>query len=133
MNRTKTDLWSMNFVNNSRDVLNRWQSTSEPGDGWVPRLYYYQGTFLLRTDNTNTMFVESGNFVKVSNIQLSYNLPKQLVNRAGIENLKVFVQGQDMFMFTKYTGIDPEMETSGYDFNGSPRQKVITAGLTLTL
>ena len=79
------------------------------------------------------MFVENGGFVKVSNIQIGYNFPKSLVNRAGIENLRVYVQGQDMFIFTKYTGIDPEMESTGVDYNGSPRQKVITAGLTLTL
>ena len=133
MNRTKNDLWSMNFDNNSRDILNRWQSASEPGDGRVPRLYYYQGTFLLKTGDANTMFVENGGFVKVSNIQIGYNFPKSLVNRAGIENLRVYVQGQDMFIFTKYTGIDPEMESTGVDYNGSPRQKVITAGLTLTL
>jgi len=133
MNRTRNDNWSMNFVNNSKEILNRWQSVSEPGNGWVPRLYYYNGDYLYKTGNSNSMFVEKGNFVKISNIILGYTLPKNICSRIGVENLRLYVQGQELFTFTKYKGIDPEMETNGYDFNGTPRQKVVSAGISLTL
>jgi len=38
-----------------------------------------------------------------------------------------------MLMITKYTGIDPEMEITGRDFNGTPKQRVITFGINLSL
>jgi hypothetical protein len=56
------------------------------------------------------------------------------VRKAGIDNLRIFAQGQDLLIFTKYTGIDPEMTSSdGQDFNGTPNQRVITFGLNMTL
>jgi hypothetical protein len=36
-------------------------------------------------------------------------------------------------MFTKYKGLDPEMEAGGVDYNGTPRQRVFTFGLTMNL
>ncbi len=134
MNRTRVDLLNMAFTNNSTEILDRWQSTSDPGNGWVPRVYYGASNFLFKPETTNTLFVEKADFLKVSNIQLGYNLPKSLINRVGIQNLRIYVQGQDLFMFTPYTGIDPEMENyqTGVDFNGSPRQRVVTGGLSVT-
>jgi TonB-linked SusC/RagA family outer membrane protein len=135
MNRTRVDLLNLAFTNNSTEILNRWQSTSEPGDGWVPRLYYGGQNFIYKPETTNSMFVEKGDFLKISNIQVGYTFPKSLISRIGLENLRVYVQGQDLFMFTPYTGIDPEMDNyqRGVDFNGSPRQRVITGGISVTL
>jgi len=135
MNRTRVDLMNLSFTNNSAEILGRWQSAAEPGDGWTPRLYYMSQNFINKPETTNTRFVENGDFIKISTIQLGYNLPKSLVSKAGIENLRVYIQGQDLFMFTKYTGIDPEMESggTGVDFNGTPRQRVITGGISLSL
>ena len=134
MNRTRVDLLNQAFTNNSREILGRWQSSSNPGDGWTPKLYYGASNFLNRPETTNSRFVEKADFLKVSNIQLGYTFPKTLISRIGLENLRVYVQGQDLIMFTPYTGIDPEMENyeAGVDFNGSPRQSVITGGLSVT-
>lgn len=135
MNRTRVDLLGLAFTNNGAEILGRWKSASEPGDGWTPKLYFGASNFINRPETTNSRFVEKADFLKVSNIQLGYNLPKSLISRIGIENLRVYVQGQDLFMFTPYTGIDPEMENYqvGVDFNGSPRQRVITGGISVTL
>ncbi|MEI7831201.1 MAG: TonB-dependent receptor [Prolixibacteraceae bacterium] len=133
MNRTRMDLLNQKFQNNSSEILGRWQSTSVPGDGWTPRLWYAGDTFVNLTDNTSTRWVEKGNFVKLQNLILGYTLPKSLLNKIRIQNLRVFVQGQDLLMFTKYKGIDPEMESGGVDFNGTPRQSVVTFGINLKL
>jgi TonB-dependent starch-binding outer membrane protein SusC len=133
-NRTRVDLLGMNFQNNGTEILGRWQSTSNPGDGWTPRLYYGASTFINQPDQGLTRFIEKGNYVKLSNITLGYTLPRNLVRKAGIENLRVFVQGQDLLMFTKYTGPDPEMaDGTGRDFNSTPNQRVVTFGISLTL
>ncbi|HOF54765.1 MAG TPA: TonB-dependent receptor [Prolixibacteraceae bacterium] len=133
MNRTRDDLTQHSFTNNSREILGRWKSESDPGDGWTPKLWYQAGNFINISNQTNGRFVEKGDFLKLQNLILGYTLPKSLVSRAGIENLRVFVQGQDLFMWTDYTGIDPEMESNGVDFNGTPRQRVFTMGINLSL
>ena len=133
MNSTRRDLVNLNFVNNGSEILGRWQSVDDPGDGWTPRLWYAGATFVNLTGHATGRFIEKGNFLKLQNLSLGYNLPKNIISKAGLENLRVFVQGQDLLMFTKYTGIDPEMESTGVDLNGTPRQRVITFGINLTL
>jgi TonB-linked SusC/RagA family outer membrane protein len=133
MNRTRMDMMNQKFQNNGTEILGRWQSTSQPGDGWTPRLWYAGDTFVNFTDNTSTRWVEKGNFLKLQNLVLGYTIPKSLLNKAGIQHARVFVQGQDLLMFTKYKGIDPEMESGGVDFNGTPRQRVVTFGVNIKL
>ena len=133
MNRTRMDLLNQKFQNNGTEILGRWQSVAKPGDGWTPMLWYAGDTFVNLTDNTSTRWVENGNFIKLQNLVLGYTLPKSLLNKVGIQNLRVFIQGQDLLMITKYKGIDPEMESGGVDFNGTPRQRVVTFGVNLKL
>lgn len=133
MNRTRMDMLNQKFQNNGAEILGRWQSTAVPGDGWTPRLWYAGDTFVNLTDNTSTRWIEDGNFVKMQNLVLGYTLPKSVISKIGIQNLRVFVQGQDLLILTKYKGIDPEMESGGVDFNGTPRQRVVTFGLSLKL
>ncbi len=133
MNRTRMDLLNQKFQNNSTEILGRWQSVDNPGDGWTPRLWYAGETFVNLTDNTSTRWVEKGDYIKLQNLVLGYTLPKSVLNKIGIQNLRIFVQGQDILMITDYTGIDPEMESGGVDYNGTPRQRVVTFGVNLKL
>jgi TonB-linked SusC/RagA family outer membrane protein len=133
MNRTRDDLTQHSFTNNSREILGRWKSEAEPGDGWTPKLWYQGGNFINISNQTNGRFVEKGDFVKLQNLVIGYTLPKTVLDRIKIENLRIFAQGQDLWMGTKYSGIDPEMESNGVDFNGTPRQRVVSIGLNLTL
>jgi TonB-linked SusC/RagA family outer membrane protein len=133
MNRTRMDLLGQNFTNNSREILGRWKSVTEPGDGWTPKLWAAGGNFVNLSDQASTRWVEKGDYFKLSTLTLGYNLPKDLLRRLNIESLRVFAQGQDMFMISKYKGIDPEMESNGVDYNGTPRQRVITFGINLGL
>ncbi|HAQ18470.1 MAG TPA: SusC/RagA family protein [Prolixibacteraceae bacterium] len=133
MNRTRMDLLNQKFQNNGTEILGRWQSVDNPGDGWTPRLWYAGETFVNLTDNSSTRWVEKGDFIKLQTVTLGYTLPKSVLNKIGISNLRLFAQGQDLLMFTKYTGIDPEMESGGVDYNGTPRQSVVTFGINLKL
>lgn len=132
-NRTRVDLFNMNFSNNGKEILGRWKSATEPGDGWTPRLYY-GSTFVNQADQGLTRWIEKGNYLKLSNITIGYTLPKSLIRRFGIDNLRIFAQGQDILMITKYTGIDPEQVGSdGRDYNATPNQRVVTFGINMTL
>ncbi|MBL7966420.1 MAG: TonB-dependent receptor [Prolixibacteraceae bacterium] len=131
MNRTRMDLLNQKFQNNSTEILGRWQSVDNPGDGWTPRLWYGGDTFVNLTDNTSTRWVEKGDYIKLQNVVLGYTLPKTLTKKIGVQNLRLFAQGQDLLMITDYSGIDPEMESGGVDYNGTPRQRVLTFGVNL--
>jgi len=133
INGSRIALLNQNFVNNSREILGRWQSTENPGDGWTPRLWFAGSTFVNLEGNASTRSVEKGDFIRLQNLVLGYNLPFRILSRAGIDNLRIFLQGQDLLVLTKYTGIDPEMEQNGIDLYGTPRQRVITMGINLTL
>ena len=133
MNRTRMDLLGQSFTNNSKEILGRWKNGSETGDGWTPKLWASGGNFVNLSDQASTRWVENGNFFKFSTFTIGYSLPKNLLRRVRIESLRVFAQGQDIFMVSNYKGIDPEMEVDGTDYNGTPRQRVITFGINLGL
>jgi TonB-linked SusC/RagA family outer membrane protein len=132
-NRTRVDLLGMNFTNNGTEILGRWKSITEPGDGWTPKLWYGGSNFVNQPDQGLTRWIEKGNFTKLSTITIGYTFPKEWMRKIGVDNLRIFAQGQDLFMITKYTGIDPEMESGGQDYNGTPKQRVITFGINLSL
>jgi TonB-linked SusC/RagA family outer membrane protein len=132
-NRTRVDLLGQNFTNNGTEILGRWQSAENSGDGWTPKLWYGGSNFVNQPDQGLTRWIEKGNFIKLSNITIGYTFPAPWRNKIGVDNLRVFVQGQDLLMITDYTGIDPEMESGGQDFNGTPKQRVITFGINLSL
>ena len=133
MNRTRADLVANSFTNYGRELLGRWKSESEPGDGWTPALWHGRTNFINIQGSTSGRFVEKGDFLKLQNLVIGYTLPSDLSNRIGIERLRVFAQGSDLLMITDYTGVDPEMESSGVDFNVTPRQRTLTFGVNLSL
>jgi TonB-linked SusC/RagA family outer membrane protein len=131
-NRTRVDLFGMNFQNDGEEILGRWQSVSTPGDGMIPKLWYGATTFIDQPDQGSTRWIEKGDFLKFSNLTIGYTLPKSWVRFVHIDNLRVFGQGQNLLTMTKYKGIDPEMESGGQDYNGTPIQRVITFGVNVS-
>ncbi|MBF8961879.1 TonB-dependent receptor [Pontibacter sp. FD36] len=139
MNRTRQDLLTMLFENNGTEILGRWQSPENPGDGQTPKIRTGYSTFINRDNEASSRFVENGNFLKVSNMSLGYTLPKSITERVNVDRLRIYAQVQNAFVFTKYEGLDPETFTNidgnnsmmGVDFNGQPQQRVITVGLNL--
>jgi TonB-dependent starch-binding outer membrane protein SusC len=84
--------------------------------------------------DVSTRFLEKGDFVRLSNLSLGYNIKTGI---AAISGLRVFVTGQNILTFTKYSGQDPEVTTNksiddvpsfGIDYNAYPRAKTWTVG-----
>ncbi len=68
-------------------------------------------------DNNNyrasSFFVEDGSYARVQNIQLGYTLPQSLINKTEmITSCRFYISGQNLFTFTKYSGLDPEIGAS---------------------
>ena len=85
-------------------------------------------------------FVEDGSFLRIQNVSIGYTLPKGLVSKAGIQNLKVYANLQNLYTFTKYSGYDPEIGSSyadgnwlsGVDNGRYPSPRIYTIGINLT-
>lgn len=86
---------------------------------------------------THSYFIEDGSFLRLQDVTLGYRLPQSLLNRMKINNLRVFFSGYNLFLWTKYTGYDPEVDvqtslTPGIDFNRYPRSRNFLAGINIT-
>lgn len=134
-NGTQATMRDQRFWNNSSDVLRRWQKPGDVTD--IARV--------VNGDNVsmgNTMAIDanisSSDFLRLKNVMLSYTIPKDLVSKIDLSNVKVYVSGQNLVLFTKYTGMDPEVTsnsnnplTQGIDRNQAPNARTITLGLNV--
>ena len=77
-----------------------------------------------------------GSYFKIKQIQLGYTLPKPVLNRIGLDNLRVYCSLEDFFTFTSYPGFDPEVTGSGnaigVDKGYYPSSKKVVFGLNVT-
>ncbi len=71
----------------------------------------------------STYFIENGSYFRLKNVQLGYTLPKALLSRIGLGSCQIYVQGQNMLTFTKYTGLNPEISISN-NFNGDKNRNL---------
>ena len=62
--------------------------------------------------SVNSYFVEKGDYLKIKNIQVGYNFSSKLLDRAHIKNARIFLMGNNLVTFTKYSGLDPELGAS---------------------
>ncbi|MDR1527150.1 MAG: TonB-dependent receptor [Dysgonamonadaceae bacterium] len=90
---------------------------------------------------TSTQYIEDGSYLRIKNIMFGYTLPKKLVNKWKIENIRVYANIQNLFTLTKYSGYDPEVGanpqdasgyTFGFDMGRYPAPRVISFGLNLS-
>lgn len=132
-NSTRRDLLTQNLNNNSTEILGRWQSIDNPGDGVTPRLWASSNTFTNLTSVATSRFVEDGDFISLDNVTLGYNLPKTVTDVIKVDAFRFFVQAQNMLIITKYKGLNPEMESAGVDLNGTPRLKIFSMGINVKL
>ncbi|MDR2810655.1 MAG: TonB-dependent receptor [Tannerellaceae bacterium] len=123
-------------TNGTTIALNRWQSPENPGDGEVNRANRKQKG---NNGRTSTWHLEDGSYLRLQNITLGYNLPKGLTNRLHLQKTRLYVSGQNLATWTKYTGYNPEVNrrpdnalTPGEDYGTYPLTKVFTVGLNVT-
>ncbi len=141
MNVTRQENLSMAFANNHKEILNRWTPLNTNTD--VPRLSLQNENFLNLNGNTNSRFVEDGDFLRVQNITLGYTLSNEALQAIGmgtIQRIRLFAQVQNAFVFTSYSGLDPELNFSsttnsqvGIDYNTNPLLRTFTFGISVGL
>ncbi|REG84031.1 SusC/RagA family TonB-linked outer membrane protein [Algoriphagus antarcticus] len=138
MNESLRGLLGQGFSNNHASILNRWTESGQVTD--VPKLYSGQDQNMWQNSASNSRFVEKGDFVKIQNIVLGYTIPAAALESAfsgAISNARFFAQVQNPFIFTKYTGLDPEANSYsnqrqfGVDWNVAPIVRTYTLGLSV--
>lgn len=83
--------------------------------------------------------IEDGSFLRINNISLGYTLPKQWLVNSKIANLRFYLTLYNLYVFTKYSGYDPEVSvinnalTPGVDFSAYPKSKSFITGLNISL
>jgi hypothetical protein len=134
MNITKQEaLMNQSFQNNGREILTRWTAAGQQTD--VPKLYYGQGNNINQTQIANSRFVEKGDYLRLQNVVLSYNLPAASLSKLTnnfVSSFRLFVQGQNLAVWTKYSGADPDnISTLGLDNAVSPQIRTISFGASI--
>lgn len=82
-------------------------------------------------------FVEDATYLRLRTIQLGYTLPVRLINTIGIDRLRIYLQGQNLFTISKFSGLDPGISISGSDLsmgvvnNYTPTPKQILFGVNI--
>lgn len=131
-NASRIDTEGMvDFRNQSTAVLGRWKRpgmiTDVPRSGNVENIH------------NSTRFVEDGSYLRLKNLTLSYNLPKTLLLKAGIDKVQIYVTGQNLLTFTNYSGYDPEVNAYGsssvalgVDYGTYPQARTCIIGVNVT-
>lgn len=81
-------------------------------------------------------FIEDGSYLRLKNLSLGYTFPPALLKKYQIENLRLYINIQNLFTWTKYSGYDPEIGAynqnvllRGIDYARYPSQRIYTLGL----
>ncbi len=69
-------------------------------------------------DRLSDRYIEDGSYIRVKNITLGYTFPKKVLQKVKLENVRLYMNIQNLYTFTKYTGYDPEVGASTQDSSG---------------
>lgn len=122
-------------TNKSVNVLNYWTPTNT--NTTIPRL---NGNDKNDNKRISDLYVEDGSYLRLKTLQLGYTLPQNISKKLLMSSLRVYVTGQNLLTFTKYSGSDPEIGqisstntlSRGVDIGTYPQAQTITAGVNIT-
>jgi TonB-dependent starch-binding outer membrane protein SusC len=93
------------------------------------------------TGNSNSYYVEDGSYLRAKTVQLGYTLPSALCQKAKLSGVRIYLQAQNMFTISGYSGPDPDINIInnngtdtyiGVDRTGFPNPKEFLLGLNIT-
>jgi len=93
------------------------------------------------SNRVSTRYLEDGSFLRLNNATVGYNLRPQMIGLDNVmDNIRLSVTGQNLFVITKYSGYDPEINTGtsvgeiqafGIDYFSYPKSRTISVGLNV--
>ncbi|MGN0195707.1 MAG: SusC/RagA family TonB-linked outer membrane protein [Candidatus Cryptobacteroides sp.] len=128
----RTDLY---YINLPKTILNRW--TGEGSTNSYPRFTWDGGSN--ENYRVSDLWLEDASFLRARNVQLGYTLPQSLTQKVGISRFRLYLQAENLFTLTEYSGCDPEVTggNSGYgteygiDRGVYPQARTFSIGLNI--
>jgi TonB-linked SusC/RagA family outer membrane protein len=122
------------------------KNTNKPAAFWTERWTgegtsnkYPRASYTNKNENykISDLFVEDGSYLRLKSVTLGYTIPQRLTQKLLINKFRVYVSGQNLITFTKYTGTDPEVggtgaSSIGIDKGLYPQARVMMAGVNIT-
>lgn len=111
----------------SNEALNRWTPENTHTD--YPRLSYVSDSW---NSIPSTRFLYDASYARLKNISLTYTLPRALVSRLTLNDVKLRLVGDNILTFYGHKGMDPEQTVSGSTYYRYPAQKSFSAVLSVS-
>lgn len=110
--------------------LDRW--TGEGTSDFEPRVTNSGHNYI-----PSDRFIEDGSFLRLRNVTLGYTLPNTLLEKTGLQNLRLYVSGTNLITWTNYTGYTPEIASgnpffTGFDQGVYPIARTYTVGMNVS-
>ena len=117
---------------------------NEGGNGQPAKAYWSPYSFGSAVVMPTEWAIEDASFLRLQSVTIGYTLPSKITKKAGIQRLRVYVTGSNLFCITNYSGYDPEVSsyvrnssysglTPGIDYSSYPKSRAFTFGLNVTL
>ena len=109
----------------SVDVMNAWQNPGDITD--VPMNIQTQNN----NGATSTRFLFKNDYVRLKSLTLGYNINKDMLDAFGVNQFRIFVQGDNVWTWQSHKGIDPEQSISGTTDSRSYQSRTLSLGVTV--
>lgn len=132
---------SARLVNSSGQPTNYLDPTAKVANPGAKIPLLEKAANFSNTTTFNSFYMENGSYLRMKTLNIGYTIPSKVLDRFKIEHFRVYVQASNLFTVTKYSGLDPELQTSdlnnntnfGIDFGNYPsNQKFYSVGVNLT-
>ncbi|MTI27674.1 SusC/RagA family TonB-linked outer membrane protein [Fulvivirga kasyanovii] len=115
---------------NQQVLADDWSRWEKPGDQATHPQAFYGGNNL--SNKTSSRYLEDGSFLRMRNIRLGYTLPTGLISKLKMSTAEIYVSGDNLLTFTKFTGMDPEVGIEGVYSNLYPVSRRVAVGLNIS-
>ena len=106
-----------------------WQKPGDITD--LPRITTVGTNYTL--DPTSRV-IEDGSFLRLKTLTVGYTFPKTVLEKINVSSLRIYFAGSNLWLWSKYTGFDPESNvTLGDDFCNPPQPRSFQLGINITL
>lgn len=119
------------YMNQLANTANFWTPSNPNSNIPTPRSGFGNNNLVM-----SDRFLESASYLRIQNVRLGYNLPQAWAKYIKMNRLKAYVSGQNLYVFTKYSGLDPEVGSlnqnpvlQNIDYGRYPTPRTIIVGL----
>ncbi|MFC5683678.1 SusC/RagA family TonB-linked outer membrane protein [Flavobacterium sp. MAHUQ-51] len=120
------------YLNQFASYEDRWSPTNSDSN------IFRTGGFNGSGNNYSSNFIEDGSYLRLKTVSLGYNFDPEFVKKMHLKSLRFYLSGQNLITWTKYSGLDPEVNAynsvlrPGFDFSTYPRARTILFGTNIT-